>query len=105
MKREILIINKRTKQVHNGLIKICKDRGDKKGIYLFSDLFNGQECIPSEKEKFKYSWVLIYGDEKELNFIKNIKEIKQEYFRYNLPCKSVYSFVFKNKTNFKDIEL
>lgn len=105
MKRKILIIDKTTKQVYNGLIKICKDRGDRKGIYLFSDLFNGQECIPSEKEKFKYSWILKYGDEEELSFIKNIKEIKQKYFRYNLPCKSVYSFVFKNKTNFKDIEL
>ena len=52
MKRKILIIDKKTKQVYNGLIKICKECGDKKGIYLFSDLFNGQKCIPSEKEKF-----------------------------------------------------
>ena len=110
MKKTVLIINKETKEKYKGCLKVCHHyMNNKPGIFLLSNLFCGSECHINEKEKFLFSWILLWQketDESLETVFNNLKSMKTDKFTKNLPNENKFEFVLlNNKSNFKEINL
>lgn len=90
-KRKIIITDLRNNKKHIAIIKLCRGIHFKKrlGYYILTDydMFCGQECMPLQKEGFRYSWVLAEEENKEFKKIKleTMYHFSADDWHYALP--------------------
>lgn len=100
MKREILLINKSSKEINKALLKVCTVFSPRKeiGVFIISNVLRGYDCSKEDKEGFMYSYVL--------DFFRSEQRAKKYLDKINVEllsrCFENFNIVFPSK-HFKRI--